>query len=83
MKYNETSSNGLGDIKQTPNSRVNHMTFNCDLESVVVIGSAHYLTQRNIWVKFNENRLNGLGDMERTRNSRINPLTFTCGLESR
>ena len=36
MKYNETSSKDLGDIEHTPNSRVNHMTLNCnlDLESV-------------------------------------------------
>ena len=32
MKYNETSSNGLEDIVQTPNSWVNHMTLNCDLD---------------------------------------------------
>ena len=32
MKYIETSSNGLGDIEQTPNSRVKHMTLNCDLD---------------------------------------------------
>ena len=32
MEYNETSSNGLGDIEQTPNSRVNHLTLNCDLD---------------------------------------------------
>ena len=46
-----------------------------------VIGSAHNLTQRNIWVKFDENRLDGSGDMERTPNSRGNPLTLTCDLE--
>ena len=28
-----------------------------------VIGFAHYLTKRNIWVKFNENCLKGSGDM--------------------
>ena len=32
MKYNETSSNGLGDREQTPNARVNHLTLNCDLD---------------------------------------------------
>ena len=32
MKYNETSSKGLGDMEQTRNSRVNHMTLNCDLD---------------------------------------------------
>ena len=47
-----------------------------------VIGSAHYLTQRNIRVKFNENCLKGSGDKERTQNSRVNPLTLTCDLES-
>ena len=47
------------------------------------MGSAHYLTQRNIRVKFNENCLKDSGDMERTRNSRVNPLTLTCDLESR
>ena len=47
-----------------------------------VIGSANYLTKKNIWVKFNENRLKGSGDMERTRNSRVNPLTLTLSLGS-
>ena len=62
MKYNGTSSNSLGYIEQALNSRVNHMTFICDLESSLcshVIGSAHYLTPRNICVKFNEHPLKG------------------------
>ena len=42
------------------------------------IGSAHFLTEWNIWVKFNENRLEGSGDMEGIRISRVNPLTLTC-----
>ena len=41
-----------------------------------VIGSAHRLAERNIWVKFNENRLKGSGDMEWTRNSMVNLLTL-------
>ena len=48
-----------------------------------VIGSAHYLTKRNICGMLNEDRLKGSGDMERTRKSRVNPLTLTCDLESR
>ena len=48
-----------------------------------VIGSAHGLTERNIWVKFNENRWRGSGDMEWTQNLRVNPLTLTCDLKSR
>ena len=32
MKYNETSSKGLGDIGQTSTSRVNHMALSCDLD---------------------------------------------------
>ena len=43
------------------------------------IGSAHYLTKRNIWITFNENPLKGSGDMVRTRNSRVNPLTLSLG----
>ena len=46
-----------------------------------VIGSAHYLTKRNIWVKLHKNRLKGSGDMEPTRNSKVNPLTLTCDLD--
>ena len=42
-----------------------------------VIGSAHYLTMRNIWVKSNENHLKGSRDMEQTQNSRANPLTLS------
>ena len=45
-----------------------------------VIGSAHRLTERKIFVKFNENRLKGSGDMER-ENSRVNPFTLTCDLD--
>ena len=32
MKYIKTSSNDLGDKEQTPNSKVNHMTLNCDID---------------------------------------------------
>ena len=32
-----------------------------------VIGSAHRLTERNIWVKFDKNRPKASRDMERTR----------------
>ena len=35
------------------------------LITYIVIGSAYYLTHRNIWVMFNENRLKGSGDIER------------------
>ena len=62
------------------------MTFKCDLnlESASrVIGFAHRLNVKNIWVKFNENHLKGSVDMEQTQNSRVNPLTLTCDLESR
>ena len=48
-----------------------------------VIGSAHFLTERNIWMEFNENGLKGSGDMDRTQNSRVNPMTLTCDFESR
>ena len=30
------------------------------------MGSAHCLTERNLWVKLNENRHKGSGDIERT-----------------
>ena len=33
MKFNETSSNGLGDMERTL-IEVNHITLNCDLEVV-------------------------------------------------
>ena len=58
------------------------MTLTLSLCSLV-IGSAHYLTKRNIWMKSNENSLKGPGDMEKTQNSMINPLTLTCDLASR
>ena len=58
------------------NWRVNHINLTLSLLSQV-IGSAHYLTKWNIWVKVNENCPQGSGDMERIRNSRVNPLTFT------
>ena len=58
------------------------MTLTLSLHSRV-IGSAHRLTERNIWAKFIENRLKGSGEMTRTRNSRVNPLTLTCDLQSK
>ena len=33
-----------------------------------VIGFAHHITERIIWVKFNENRSKGLGDVEWKQN---------------
>ena len=33
-----------------------------------VIGFAHRITERNIWVKFDENCSKGLGDVEWTQN---------------
>ena len=33
MKYRENRSKGSGDIEQTRNSRVNPLTWTCDLES--------------------------------------------------
>ena len=47
------------------------------------MGSAHRLTERNIWVKLNENRPKGSGDVEGTQNSKVNPLTCDLDLESR
>ena len=49
MQFNETSSNGLGDMERTQNCRRNHMTLTLSLCSrVIVIGSAHYLIKRII-----------------------------------
>ena len=61
MKIVQKSS---GDTEGTQNSRVNHMTLTCDLESMK---PGHVLTERNILVKFNENRSKGSEDTERTR----------------
>ena len=46
------------------------------------MGSAHCLTEINIWVKLNENRSKGLEDMEHTPNSRVKPMNLNCDLES-
>ena len=47
-------------MEQTQNQKVNSVTLKWDLDlesaySRSVISSAHYLTEKNIWVKFNEN----------------------------
>ena len=74
MKFNENHSKGSRDMDRTRNSRINPMTLNCDpSQHSRVMGSAHRLTVRNIWVKFNENRLKGSRDSERTQNSKVNP----------
>ena len=46
-----------------------------------VIGPAHCLTERNVWVEFNENRSKGSGDMEWTWIERVNPITLKCDLD--
>ena len=33
MKFHENQSKGSGDVERTQNSRVNHLTLTCDLES--------------------------------------------------
>ena len=46
------------------------MTLKCDLDLGLcsqVKGSAHRLTESNIWVKINENRSKNSGNMEQTR----------------
>ena len=71
-------------MERTPNSRVKPKTLNWDPLSLSlhsrVIGSAHCLTEINIWVKFNENRSKGSRDMGRTPNSTGNPMTLNCDL---
>ena len=42
-----------------------------------VMGSAHRLTEGNIWPNFNENSSRGKGDMERTKNLRLQLMTLT------
>ena len=46
-----------------------------------VLGSAHRLTERNIWVKFNENSSKSSGDMEQTWNGTINLMTMKCDID--
>ena len=46
-----------------------------------VMGSAHYLTEANIWPKFNIYLSKGSGDMEWTWNSRLKLVTFNCNLD--
>ena len=45
------------------------------------MGSAHQLTERNIWEMFNENLTKDWRDMELTQNSRVNPMTLKCDLD--
>ena len=49
-----------------------------------VMGSAHPLTEINIWEQFNENRSKDLEDMKWTPNSREKLMTLNCdlGIES-
>ena len=46
-----------------------------------VMGSAHHLTEANIWLTFKENLSRGKGDMERTQNSGLKLVTFNCDLD--
>ena len=46
------------------------------------MGSAHCLTEINIWMKVDENRSKGSGDMEQTPYSRVKPMTLNCDFES-
>ena len=48
-----------------------------------VIGSAHSLPEKNIWLKFNGDNPKGSGDMEQTRNSSLSPFACDIDFESR
>ena len=45
------------------------------------MGSAHSLTERDIWVKLTINRSKGSEDIERTEDLRVNPTTLKCDLD--
>ena len=45
------------------------------------MGSAHRLTERNIWVNFIVNRSNGSGDIEWTQDGWVDPMTLKCDLD--
>ena len=56
---------------QAHNSKLDYMTFNCDIDiesAWLRHSSAHYFTEVNILSKVNENRPNGKGDMKRIQN---------------
>ena len=46
-----------------------------------VMGSAHCLTEINIWVKFIENCLKGSGGMDRHQIQRVKPMTLNCDFD--
>ena len=69
-KFNKYLSKGSGDMEWTWNSRLELVTFNCDLDlesACLSYGFCTCLTKANIWPKFHENLSKGSGDMERTR----------------
>ena len=72
--FNENLTNGLGDLKDMKFKRKNN-------DRSWVIGSAHHLTERNIWVKFNENCSKGFGRYGADTNWRVNPMTLKCDLD--
>ena len=45
------------------------------------MGSAHHLTEANIYPTFKEKPSRGKGDIELTPNSRLKLVTFNCDLE--
>ena len=45
------------------------------------MGSAHCLTEINIWRKFIENHSKDSGDMEQTPNSKGKPMTLNCDID--
>ena len=80
MKFRENRSKGSGDMERTQNWKViwplsRTLTLSTHSQAM---GSAHGLTERNIWVKLSENRSKGSGDMEGTRNPKVNPMTLKC-----
>ena len=72
-------------MERTQNSRLKHMTFNCDLDLESAWLSYGFctssLSEANIQPKFNENPSRGKGGMEWTRNSRLKLLTFNCDFD--
>ena len=81
-KFRENPPQGKGDTEQTQNSRLKHMTLNCDLVSLHgwAMGSAHQFTEANSWPKLKENPSRGKGDSKWTRNSGLKLTTLNCDL---
>ena len=79
--FNENLSRGKGDMEWTPHSKLNPMTFNCDLHLELTYLSHGFCLPSQSEIKFYENPSGDKVDFKWTQNLHGNPKPFNCDIE--